>query len=43
MFEIMDILIEYIPEDIYSLVVIIDEEIFDPEDIKNEISGRAIN
>jgi len=37
----MDVLVEYVPKDVYSLVAIIDNEIFDPEDPESLILGRA--
>lgn len=37
----MDVLVEYVPKNVYSLVAIINNEIFDPEEPENSILGRA--
>lgn len=40
-FSLFDVLVEYLPNDCYSLITITNYEIFDPEIPKNFIYGRA--
>ena len=40
-FSMIDVLIEYVPADIYSILTLVDCEIYDPEEPSESILGRA--
>lgn len=41
-FDIMNVMEDFIPSDCFTVACIVDEPIYDPEQVQNEILGRAI-